>query len=225
MAIPSLPFCKHPPFLIGLFFVVIFLFFLNFDCSNSSNNCTLSHPILNRVSGCSSARLSFADKSDLTNIVAQYTPQPLPWDSISGLAKRDVCTDALPGSVSSMCTPSNTSTTTLCCKQFFTSGFTLCLRMIQVFVPIRSILLVPSCLTLAFVVYHGKWYCHGTQAESKPLTDTSRSVLETVTQTQPQFASAILMLSEARPQTMSIFAALNTRLAPRATTQKLPSDV
>ncbi|KAK2755579.1 hypothetical protein FQN54_006519 [Arachnomyces sp. PD_36] len=37
------------------------------------------------------------------------------YDFSLGVTKRDICSDTLPGSVSSNCTPSNTTVTTLCC--------------------------------------------------------------------------------------------------------------
>jgi hypothetical protein len=127
MAARTSRFGKNASILLGFLFTAIVLISLELYCSYSSNICTLFPDHLDRVLGCSSPAQpgvedfeGFEDfESDVTEPFALHAPKPLPWDSTIGITRRDICTDALPGSVSSMCTPSNTSTTTLCCKRIF----------------------------------------------------------------------------------------------------------
>lgn len=218
--------CEKAPLVVGLLFTVILLVSLDFDCPTSFDVCTILHRILNQVFKCSSpALLPSGDKSQLTNTFAESTPKPLPWDSIFAPVKRDVCTDALPGSVSSMCTPSNTSTTTLCCKSSLHTEASLCAYH---HIGVRPDSIYPKCsvlLDVGFCCVSRYVVCHRAEKEYKPLTDAMCPVLAIATQTQPRYASATLTQLYANLPTVPMFAVLNTRVAPRATTQNVPSDV
>lgn len=96
-----------------LLFVAIFSLALNFNPSTFTRACSPNDwPVPTPFSHSPPV---YSDSPSLGDdgYQARLMLSPSPWTQ--RLARRDVCTNALPGTISSQCTPSNTTETTLCC--------------------------------------------------------------------------------------------------------------